>query len=563
MDDDIHRYSIRKVVSSTSFKIALSFTVAILLFETLLLPLSYEKGVLARHFASGSYFRLIATLTLSAAALASNAAFFWMAFNSRIWIRVVCFAVFSFVCMVEYDVYSAFQRFSWFNDLLEATFVGDRFVVQAAAEYFYPSVLIPVSAFGILLFVTRKGTGASLRRWTVLITAMLSLFAVTSYWTRNTYYVTAFSAGLRTAISYPVIYLAGTSDGRAYRLYYAAKRDAPTFHSAERPTNNIVVIIDESVRADHMSLNGYVRPTTAILTKLAAAGSLKNWGIAASGTTCSISSNALLLTGVTELPDKELAVLTRPTIFQYARAMNYATHYFDGNITGLWNGKTSDIPDYGEWIQHDEFLLAAGTRYDIDAEIARRVKSIVSTSTGNFIYINKFGIHLPYTESYPNKLYSGSADTKMNKYDPTSTGGELIDEYDSALTYNSSTFFENLFTEGPSPNTVYVYTSDHGQTLGENGATVSHCSTSKPEAMVPLFIVRNADTIETVDTKYPASHSNIFATLLDLMRFPQSERKFGYAPSLLSVGALVPKPRTYYAGDLPGRNDGRIYQFDQ
>jgi len=43
---------------------------------------------------------------------------------------------------------------------------------------------------------------------------------------------------------------------------------------------------------------------------------LINWGISVAGATCSLSSNNLLLTGVTVLPDTDNQVRVQPRIFQ-------------------------------------------------------------------------------------------------------------------------------------------------------------------------------------------------------------------------------------------------------
>ncbi|MCZ2123651.1 MAG: sulfatase-like hydrolase/transferase [Anaerolineales bacterium] len=68
-------------------------------------------------------------------------------------------------------------------------------------------------------------------------------------------------------------------------------------------------------------------------------------------------------------------------------------------------------------------------------------------------------------------------------------------------------------------NTVFLYTSDHGQTLFENNATWLHCNYTTMEATVPLLMI--GKDLPLVATKnFLASHSNIFPTLLDLMEVP-------------------------------------------
>ena len=50
----------------------------------------------------------------------------------------------------------------------------------------------------------------------------------------------------------------------------------------------------------------------------------------------------------------------------------------------------------------------------------------------------------------------------------------------------------------------------------------------------------------TVDTNYKASHYNIFATLLDLMKFPEGERLHEYPISLLVATEAHSADRYYF-----------------
>ncbi len=109
-------------------------------------------------------------------------------------------------------------------------------------------------------------------------------------------------------------------------------------------------------------------------------------------------------------------------------------------------------------------------------------------------------------------------------------------------------------------NTTFVYTSDHGQTLSENGETWPQTGPTRNEARVPIFIIQ-ADHLK-VDTTYKASHQNLFATLLDLMKVPQENRRFPYAVSLLQATASLSQPRYYIVGDINSRLRSWLYNFD-
>ncbi len=551
-------------LKSKPFILALIFLSALILFESIFLSQSYESIVLSRHFTNGTYIKFFTFIFLTTISLILTLYFIWSAFASPFKHRIIYLILFSLAIIAEYSYQFAFNRFSRFEDAQNAVIAADMQIrMQAATIYFNYLTIIPCLIFGLFLLTVKPTLKKNWLNLFSNIIFLFSFFSFTAYFTHNVFHTISFGAFFRTTTSFPIIWHFGTTFQPPRKVFFNQSRQQITFQTNTLPKNNIVFIVDESVRGDHLSLNGYTRKTTPLLDDLQKQGSLQNWGLAVSGTTCSLTSNNLMLTGLTDLPDLDFKTYKLPTIFQYAKAAGYKNFYFDGQVSQLWNGKPADIADYGEWITSKEF--ADKKSFEVDAEIARRVKNVVENSTGNFIWINKFGIHKPYQNSYPQTETVWSAtnisDDSTAFYDKNVSQESLINSYDNALLYNSESFFNNLLSQNLSANTFYVYTSDHGQTLLENGAIASHCSDTKPEAIVPLFIIGNLQN--QVDTKYRASHSNIFATLLDLMNFPESERKFSYATSLFKAKESDSKPRFYYTGDLHSTSFGGKRQFDE
>src|SRR5574339_998571 len=132
-----------------------------------------------------------------------------------------------------------------------------------------------------------------------------------------------------------------------------SKRESVPYQPSGKPSNNIVLIIDESIRGDHLSINGYTRETTPFLSLLEASeDSFYNWGLAAAGATCSYPSNTLILTGVRPGTYEFDRTVRYPTVFQYARAMGYETYYMDAQTSSLWNGLTDqDISFVDRWLK--------------------------------------------------------------------------------------------------------------------------------------------------------------------------------------------------------------------
>lgn len=324
--------------------------------------------------------------------------------------------------------------------------------------------------------------------------------------------------------------------------------------SAEKfkPKNNIVMVIDESVRGDHLSLNGYARPTTPFLDSLANEKILHNWGIAASASTGSRFTYNTFIVGLTpdELPDPtNVKLYESPSVFQYAKAMNYSTYFFEGQMDEPWSGIPDDQTYIDKWFPVSDFVNKENPQiWDIDNQIAKKINKIISSSSGNFIFVFKHGSHFPYNFNFPEDQQtwqpSFSSKKEIGWISPENVP-LAVNAYDNSLKYNIDSFFRNLVDDYRKiPNqTVIIYTGDHGQTLFENGLMRLHGGSTKSEATVPLFIIGKLPV--EPDTNYKASHFNIFPTILDLFEYPQDLRENKNALSLLKAKQADSRPRFF------------------
>lgn len=469
--------------------------------------------------------------------------FVWASCISKTGVRFLYFIVFSVTVFIEYGYFKVYGRFAELHDIRIAITATPENYRDAVLAYVNWLSLIPVGFYGLFLVMTRHikkaGIGIAVALCGVIFFGILISVQLVQQKPQALSTVSFFRSAV-VVIDWPWI------------LKYSAPRETLTFRAAEPPKNNIVLIIDESFRSDHFTINGYKRNTTPFLTELADAGDLYNWGTASSAATYSDPSNVILLTGVTDLPDTTYRTRLNPSIFQYAKAMGYTTSYYSGQYP---RGPVEFSDDDMTAIDH-LFTIREMTANDrIDFEIAGRVHPLLNKKVGQFIVIQKLGAHFNYDNQYPAKEALWLPVLKDDRIDP-STRQAMINSYDNALRYNSEGFFRALLGERNFlDHTVIVYTSDHGQTLGEAGATHTHAGRTRHEAMVPLFIITRQKL--AADTNYKASHFNIFATLLDLMKIPPPERKHPYAPSLLGTGASESRPRYYLAGALHGATMGR------
>jgi glucan phosphoethanolaminetransferase (alkaline phosphatase superfamily) len=534
---------------------ALAFVITLVIFETLVLKVSLDSYV--TKLEQGEYAVGLAGFLVVFVSWAWAVLFFRVSFTSKCGVKIFCFVLLVAAAFFEYGYQNAFARFSSVEDLRIALF--DATAEQRRSSilvYFDWRAAIPCAAYAILLFKFRSSQRHSWKMLGIVLLCLACFFAFLSPYTSGQFPTISLNAFLRTATLSPWKWASG----------YHGPRESVNIHADHRPQNNIILVIDESVRADHLSINGYHRPTTPYLVELIEQHRLYNWGIAASGGTCSEKSDSLLFTGTTleELPDTTFQIRRRPNIFQYAKAMGYKTHFLDGQKGTYWLGTSSDKQYLDEWQPPSSFIVPDA--FDVDAEMARKISSIVNGSTGHFILVIKRGVHYPYRTSFPVTagLEWQPIDTAETLPDPASRE-QLINTYDDAIKYNLESFFRSLDVLRWANHNLLVYTSDHGQTLSEHGERYTHCGTSletaPTEANVPLLIISSAPL--AADTSFRASHANIFATLLDLMNVPKPDRRRQYAISLLEARATDSKPRYFWVGDLYERAfNGRIL-FDR
>lgn len=475
---------------------------------------------------------------------------------SRFRWQCVYFAWFVLALSVEYGFHGALGRFSLPTDAENAFYASDSTDKFGAVTLFFNwSVIVPAILFRSLFSLTAENAvrGAGLFFFNLLV--LLIGFALLADFYRPPLPGNAFAAHFNN-LATSALYYGETK--------FASRQRRPVEQiEAAAPRGNIVFIVDESVRADHLSVNGYARKTTPTLELLAEKNLLHNWRFAVSGATESVGSNRLLLTGISNLPDINDDIHRAPTIFQYAHAAGYKTFYFDGQGYSGWIGDENDRREFGRVFTRDDFPASAPA-YDLDRAFAAKIREIVGTSEGNFIWVNKRGVHFRYEKNYPAEKGVWSADVAPpDSTEENAARRSLVNNYDNAILYNSESFFRTLVGDQPfllPPRTIFVYTSDHGQTLLPDRAT--HAGDSRTEALVPLLIIGDDERPRAADTEFAAAHGNIFATLLDLMNYPTDARRESYAASLLTATRSDSQPRTYFVGNPSGAFGGRKMIFD-
>jgi hypothetical protein len=317
------------------------------------------------------------------------------------------------------------------------------------------------------------------------------------------------------------------------------------------PFRKVVFIMDESIRGDYTTLGNPAINTTPFLASYGQG--MANFGVATSGHNCSTFSRYILRYGARpeELPDaiRQGLNLAGPTVWQYAKGAGLKTVHIDAfGQFGLHSGM-----NLAESVMIDETIrVSANPVYLRDSVVAEKLIEALADPTPAFIYVDKFGAHFAYDDKYPPEHARFSVSVGQGSRD------KLINSYKNAVAWVVDGFFRKLLTAVDLSDTLIIYTSDHGQSLLDNGYKQSHCSTTgniaRGEGLVPLFsITRKPDWIGRLDEVVEArtnhsSHFDIFPTLLNSFGYDEDAVRAKYGPSLL---------------DTPRHSKGFLVGFDK
>ncbi|MGI9035060.1 MAG: sulfatase-like hydrolase/transferase [Pyrinomonadaceae bacterium] len=480
-----------------------------------------------------------------------------MILSVSIFYKVPLFFIYVLAFFAEYGYQKGLGRFSEMLDIESVFRTNDDQKTAALLTYLNFAALVPCAFLLWLLIFTKKKKPAGYKLFASTILLAFAFFAGNFYFNDDSMNQKTPSSSLNAFFNTNLDFFVfnQSPSGLAAKLsgFEPVRRQVqqPNLPADYRPANNVIFVIDESVRGDHLSLNGYSRATTPFLEKLAAEHKLSNFGIATASSTATYFSHNAIMTGLRpeNCPDKsKFKITTYPTFYQYAKAMKYETYYFDAQMKSLWSSIDDDKKYFDHWEGVNEIKQNGEVPgYEYDNVLAKKVNKIIASSTGNFIVIAKRGSHISYQYNFPESAEFWKPSYTTNEVfgiPPPDKLPEVINAYDNSIKYNLDSFFKSLSGDdaGIPANTVIIYTSDHGQTLYADGKA-SHGGMTKNEAAVPLFII-SQDNLK-IDTAYKASHQNIFPTILDLLGYPQEMREGSFAPSLLKVKSADSKPRFF------------------
>ncbi len=484
-------------------------------------------------------------------------------------LRAIVLIFSAFIIIIQLSYWRTLSQFMTGTDLHLAVTVSGDHRVEAILSFFKPLVLVYALPYVLILSALTLAPPVSGIGMTIALSILPALYLLVSNYIifhhapERGFHLNPLTSFLRAILHCRF---------ESRRAYHGPRDELPTFHVTQKPLDSIIYVIDESVRGSNLSLNGYPRDTTPFLQSLETRGLLKNLGICAAASSFTHISNAYLLTGHNEFPDKDYRTDKNPTIFDYAKKMGYETIYIDINRVYLASLKKAagdgPVTSLDRWMNESSFKernIDLDTTKDVG--VARFLSTVLNEKGGYCIVVNKKGLHFHYRNNYPDDEVSTIWKPVMKlsqSIDPGTAGREkLVNTYDNGVRFQVDEFFRVLVSETTNQNYAILYTSDHGQTLAEHGQVYTHMKNDQEIVDVPDFFISSEryvkkGLINGIAPDIKVSHLNNFATLLDLMDVPIPLRIRPYEKSIFVLTAEDNKERFYMSGSLHGSGDYEV-----
>lgn len=268
--------------------------------------------------------------------------------------------------------------------------------------------------------------------------------------------------------------------------------DMPSECNADKPI--VVLVLGESARGDHFSLNGYERKTNPQLEQ---ESHIINLGIARSFAVQTRNSLIGMLTNAAE----ENRVPTLGSFIPLFNKHGFMTCFYSrqnrlgrsGHLTDALIGSSKDIRYFTS---------------PTDQDLLKETSALFDTyRDGLLLLLHTTGSHYDYRGNYTDTFKVFTPDT----YTPETMKEHrqnVVNAYDNTIV-KTDDFLAKLYAQLKKRDAIVVYVSDHGQLLGENGRflhAIGGTGTEYPEQKNTPFFFWYSDL-------FAARHGNIVAAL--------------------------------------------------
>lgn len=393
--------------------------------------------------------------------------------------------------------------------VIELAFVND---VRTCMDVFsWQLVVYLVFALALSLYVVRyRWKHVRLSRWYLHALAAFVLIMLANSW------VSTFKRPVSERMPYSVYY----NIARYFEEKHIAAEQRTTFDKlpvyCKEDTLTVVMVVGESLRADHLQLNGYRRHTTPLLAKDTAVISYPSIYTEPCYTHTSVPR---ILTRADSLhPERAYNEQSFVTLFKRAgfhtswianqESVDTYVYFMNECDTLIYANRGKSLYQFGKWMDGD--LLPHYNR-----ELQK------SDSPKKLVILHTIGSHWWYNARYPD-AYRKFVPVISSRVVSSCTQEEMVNSYDNTILY--SDYVVNEFLKSlRHQKAILFFLSDHGEALGENGNflhAADYPSLHYPASFVwysPLYSARHPEKIRRLkDNRYKTySTDYLFHSILD------------------------------------------------
>ncbi len=374
-----------------------------------------------------------------------------------------------FIGLVSFMQLAQFLHFAYFGTLIsphEASFLFEEWeeiqqTLIAVVPYMAVPLLLVLTTSGFLYWIWIKSRAVTVQFPLAgfLLLLLLAYLPYRAYLSPKSqiFYPSPSAYSIRNTWMVTAYYLGHTLRGKdrkervtfkPYQVEKLALEELPT----------VVVVMGESLTYQHMSLFGYERPTTPNLDRLKVDPQFVYQRAIASGVFTKVSLPAFF--NIQREPGN-ISHLTRyeSNLLKLAKERGMATYFISAQNPNLmtYSGTEyadyfvtkQDVPDQYERLKDDMLLEHLAT---------------IDLTHPSFIVLHQRNSHSPYEQAYP---------SRFEKYPihETNRDNYTRNSYDNSIGYTDyllTAILQHIQQKTHRP-TYLIFTSDHGEMMGEGG----------------------------------------------------------------------------------------------
>jgi lipid A ethanolaminephosphotransferase len=287
----------------------------------------------------------------------------------------------------------------------------------------------------------------------------------------------------------------------------------------------VVVVVGETARADHFSLNGYQRQTNPELSKL----DIVNFGEVRSCGTSTAESVPCMFSDLGRGDYSEAKASMRENLLDIVVRAGIDVLWLENNSS--CKGVCARIPSQTTWSLGDTAYCDGGDCRD-DLLVRQLGAALAKADNDLVVVMHQIGSHGPsyfkrFTDAF--RVFTPTCDTNQLQ---SCTREEIVNSYDNSILYTDKILAETIgLLQGATDrfDTAMIYVSDHGESLGENGVYLHgmpYMFAPDAQKHVPMIVWASAGyrrkmTLDmaclALEADTAVSHDNLFHSILGML----------------------------------------------